>query len=132
MPDIFERASRAKLRFDTPKGSLTVEDLWDLPLTGATGRANLNSIAIGLNRRLQETAVSFVPTAGSVSDGRDQLGLDVVRHVIEVRVAEAAERTTAAEKAQTKARIRELIAQKRDAALADKSIEDLEALVASL
>ena len=57
----FEKASRIRLRFDTPQGSLTVEDLWQLPLTSRTGRANLDDIAKSLNRQLKETAEeSFV------------------------------------------------------------------------
>lgn len=30
---IFEQASRQKLRFETSAGKLSIEDLWDLPLT---------------------------------------------------------------------------------------------------
>jgi hypothetical protein len=38
---LFQKATRAKLRFETPKGLLSVEDLWDLPLTSAINKANL-------------------------------------------------------------------------------------------
>ena len=31
--NIFEQAARQAFRFESPKGFLTVEDLWNLPLT---------------------------------------------------------------------------------------------------
>ena len=47
--NIFEQASRNKLRFDTNiKGVISTEDLWDLPLTSDTGRVNLDDIAKAL------------------------------------------------------------------------------------
>ena len=54
MEQMFEKASRAKIRFETSKGSLTVEDLWDLPLTSNTGKADLDDIARGLHSQLKE------------------------------------------------------------------------------
>ena len=47
--DIFEQASRLKLRFPSPLGTLSTEDLWHLPLTSTTGKANLNDIGKALN-----------------------------------------------------------------------------------
>ena len=59
---MFEQASRLKLRFTTARGSLSVEDLWDLPLTSTTGKPNLDDIAKSLNRELRATSeeTSFV------------------------------------------------------------------------
>ena len=45
--NLFEIASRKKLRIPTTKGDLTVEQLWDLPLK-STG-LSLDKIAIDLN-----------------------------------------------------------------------------------
>ena len=59
--NLFEHASRNKLRFASPKGDLSVEDLWDLPLTSTTGKANLDDIARDLYHQIDSKAViSFV------------------------------------------------------------------------
>ena len=85
---IFEQATRAKLRFATPKGTLSVEDLWELPLTSKTGQANLDDIAKGLHRELKANdEVSFVEektTANTVTN----LKFEVVKSVINTLVVE--------------------------------------------
>ena len=60
---MFEKAARLKLRFDTSKGLVTVEDLFDLPLTVRNGGASLDNIAKGIARLIRETETeSFVLT----------------------------------------------------------------------
>ncbi len=132
-PD-FERASRLKLRFDSPKGQLTVEDLWDLPLTSATNRANLDSIAVALHRQTREAAevVSFVDKTAPTGSDELLLKFEIVRHVIRVRVAERDAARDLADRAEKKKRILALIEQKKDEALAGKSVEELLALAESL
>lgn len=133
--DLFEQASRLKIRFDSPLGQLTTEDLWGLPLTSPSGaRANLDAIAMDLHRQTNEVAevVSFV-TAKAPS-GSDELLLkfEVVKHVIGVRVAERDQAKEAADRKAKKQRLLELIAQKQDAELAGKSVDELRALAESL
>ena len=48
----FEKASRLKLRFNTAKGDITVEDLWDLKLESRNG-FDLESVAQSLNRAVK-------------------------------------------------------------------------------
>ena len=43
--NIFERASRRKLRFDTVVGLLATEQLWELPLTAKGERPDLDKLA---------------------------------------------------------------------------------------
>lgn len=129
---LFEKAARLKLRFDTPKGALSAEDLWDLPLTSSQNRANLNDLAVGLYRKLQDSApISFVDAAIK-TDEVTQLRFDLVKHVIDVRVAENAVRAQEHEKARKRGRIMELIANKEEEQLAGKSTDELRELLAGL
>lgn len=127
---MFEKASRMKLRFETSKGALSAEDLWDLPLTSTTGKACLDDAEKAARQALREGEfdVSFV-NPGKKSDEVAQLRLDILRHVITVKVAENAAATKARENAERKQRILALIADKEDKALGEKSIEELRALV---
>jgi hypothetical protein len=130
---MFEKATRLKLRFESTKGLLSVEDLWDLPLqTTRSGAASLDSVAIGLNRQIKEaTTVSFVDETTRANDEL-QLKFDVVKHIIEVRKAENAAAALKRERETTKQRILEIIAKKQDQSLENASIEELQQKLASL
>lgn len=128
---MFEQAVRLKLRFTTSVGLLSTEDLWDLPLTSARG-ADLNDIAKGLNRELKAAANEDFVNPTAKSDDALQLKFDVVRRVIDVRLAERAAERTTAERRDKKDRLLELIARKQDESLAAKSVEELTAMVEAL
>jgi hypothetical protein len=129
---MFEKASRLKVRFDTGKGQLTIEDLWDLPLTSNTGRVNLDDIAIGLNKQLKnDDDVSFV-VKDRKSDSVVQLKFDIIKHIIEVRLAENEANAKARQNAEQKQRILQLIADKQDEALKGKSLEELHTMITEL
>ena len=127
--NIFEQAARKKFRFDSSKGQLTVEQLWDLPLTG--NGVNLDDIARGLFRQVKETdsEVSFVKPAVK-SDASLQAKFDIVKHIIDVKVADrdAAEKAAATRAKNQK--IMALIDQKQDEKLSSASIEELRAMLA--
>lgn len=130
---IFEKASRQKIRFATDKGQLTTEDLWDLPLTSQTGKANLDDIAKGLFRVLKETAeVSFVTPVSTDENSLTKLKFDIVKHVIEQRILD---RDAAAEREKNRQRkqlLQGIIAQKENDALLGSSLEDLKKMMDSL
>lgn len=135
--DLFEQASRLKLRFYSPMGSLTVEDLWDLPLTSPTGRsrANLDSIAIALHKQTRESAetVSFVTPSSSTSQAAElDLKFQLVKYIISVRVAERDAAKEASDRKEKKQRLLELIARKQDQELEGKSLEELTQMVEAL
>lgn len=124
---MFEKASRQKLRFESPVGLLSTEDLWDLPLTSKTGRANLDDIARALHVKIKDGAdVSFVTPAEPADEALD-LRFNVVKHIIDVRVAERDKKAEAAARAEQKRKLLDLIGQKQDEELSAKSIEELRA-----
>lgn len=129
---MFEKATRMKLRFATPQGQLTVEDLWDLPLESKNGRANLKDIAIDLSRQLktQDDVPAFIQTEVSTpATAVIQLKFDIVKKIYEVKVAEKQAADSAAETKAFNQRILELIANKKDEELQGKSIEELQAML---
>lgn len=92
--DLFERATRRQFRFETPKGLISVEEVWQLPLEAPAGRASLDALAVALDAKVNAAPrKSFVnATAGVDPDTRAKF--DIVLHVINVK---SAERTAAAD-----------------------------------
>ena len=129
---MFEKATRLKLRFTTSVGPVMAEDLWDLPLTSTRGRPNLDDVARDLHKQLKSGVdVSFV-TKAQKSDEIVQLKFDIVKHIIDVRLVENEAVAKAKEIAEKKQQILGLIANKENAALAEKPIEELRKLVEAM
>lgn len=129
--NIFEQAARTKLRFTTDIGSLSVEQLWDLPLESKAGRLSLDLIAIDLHEQLEKVKTkSFV--SGSKKDPVTQLRFDIVKQIIDTRVAENAAKTEAKQRDGQIAKLSETLAKKKDAALENLSVDELEAQLLKL
>lgn len=86
--NIFEQASRAKLRYETSRGLMTVENLWELPLTSkVVDKPNLDAIALELYQQIEaQGTTSFVKA--KKKDEILQLKFDIVKHIIETVQAE--------------------------------------------
>ena len=127
---MFERASRKALRFNSPKGLLTVEDLWQLPLTSAKN-ANLDDIARGLHAELKTETISFV-TKTDAADEDTKLAFNIVKHIIDVRLAENEAKRNASERSEKRQQLLALIAAKETEQLAGQSLDDLRKMAESL
>lgn len=122
----FEKASKLKLRFSTAKGEVSVEDLWDFSLT------SLDTIAKAVNKRLkEESEESFISTR-TTSNAVMGLRLDILKHIIAVKLAEKDAAASRAEKQAKMQQLKELIASKANAALAEKSLDELQKMMAEL
>lgn len=130
---MYEKATRLKLRFSSPQGLLSVEDLWDLPLTSNRNTlANLNSIAKDVSKQLKAEGEEDFVNPKSGADEVLQLKLDVVKHVIQIRQAENEAAKAVADRKEKKARLLELIQRKQDQALEGKPLEELQEMLSSL
>lgn len=116
---MFEQATRQKLRISSSFGNLSVEDLWDLPLT------KLNDIAKVLKRTLKDSEEDDFLEERSIKGTEDQLRFDIVLHVLNTKKAENKARLDAKEKKEQKNRLLEILARKQDAALENLSEEEL-------
>lgn len=127
--ELFVHATRNKFRFNSSVGLLSVEDLWDLPLT-AGNKANLDAIAVELNRTLKGSEESFV--SQSKRNTQVEQKLEIVKYVIEQKMADAASAVEAKNRAEQRSMIRDLITQKEQDGLKALSIDELRALEKNL
>lgn len=129
---VFEKASKKKLRFNTNKGELCADQLWDLPLESKVGALNLDDIARGLFKQLKnDDSVSFVNKENK-SDELVQLRFDVVKHIIEVRLAENQAKSQARSNSEKKQQLMEILVQRENEVLKEKSPEEIKAMIASI
>ena len=130
--NIFEQASRLRIRFNSPKGSLTVEDLWSLPLTSKTGKANLDDIARGLSKEIKEKAEESFVTPASGPNKALSVAFEIVKHIIAERIVERDAKADAADRAAKKQALLEAIAKAENEQLTTGTLEELKARLATI
>lgn len=116
---IFEKASKAKLRFATNKGLLTTEDLWDLSLE------SLDTIAIAADKALETAGKKSFIGKKNTENIVLTLQLDVLKHIIEVKLTEKEAKAARAVKSAKVAQLKEIIGRKSLTDLENKSTDDL-------
>lgn len=126
--NIFEKATKLKLRFPTLAGEVTTEQVWDLPLTARrSGQPDLDTTAQTLDSELKKIPEkSFVrKNDNSVARERLELALEIVKHVIAHKQADSdnAEKRLARE--QQKIRLKAILASKEEKELEGLSKEDI-------
>jgi hypothetical protein len=131
--NIFEQASRMKLRFPSSVGDLTTENLWELQLTARGSQPDLDKVARAVHsqlRTLQEG--SFVNLNPDPRVAELELKLEIAKHVIASKLADAEAAQKALELTDRKRRLLAALASKQDAELLSMSREEIEAEIAKL
>lgn len=125
MEKMFEAAVRGKYRYPY-KGLISTEDLWDLKLS------ELDSIFKTLNTQVKKEKEESLLATKSAADTELETKISIIRYIVATKQAEAEKARSAMENAARKQHILQLIADKQDAELASKSLEELQAMVASM
>lgn len=130
--DIFQRALINKLRFESVRGEITTEQLFDLPLQSKTG-FDLDSVAKNANQRLKAvTEESFVTATSSPGKSMAELRLDVVKAVIQYRIDENRKRLDAAQRAAQREKLEAVLGRKQDEELDKLSPAEIQARLDAL
>jgi hypothetical protein len=127
--DIYKKASQLGLRFSTSKGVLSVESLWDKKLS----LTFIEDLVRGAKKKLKgdnDDELSFLDSSKKVDEG-DQLAFDILKDVYLTRKAENEALRTEKERKENNEKIMALIQEKKEGALRDKSVEELEAMLAN-
>lgn len=123
MADLFKIATKKAYRFNY-KGLITVEDLWDLSVE------ELDKIYKSLKKQQKNNTEESLLQTVSTEDKELQNKIDIIKTIVNDKlVARDKAQKAAAKKAQNQ-RILEIMADKQDAALKEKSIEELQAMLA--
>lgn len=122
-------ALEQKWRFPSKRGPLTIEDLFDLPLTKNNG-LNLDTVAIEINKQFQEKqgSTSFVEstTEKSAEIKKLETMLEIVKTIIKQRQDEHEYKLNKAALDSKRKELQRLIDQKQNEALASLSVDELQ------
>ena len=126
MTNIFAVASRKKLRFQSNKNKLTVEDLWDIPLDSAT-QTSINSLFVETNAKLNESKSVGLVAKPSKDTVDLQLRIDILTEIYNIRNQESIDAKQAAANAEHNQRILAHIERKEDEELSNLTTDELRA-----
>jgi hypothetical protein len=130
---VYKYAAQNRLRFESVRGDLTVEQLFELPLTSRTG-FDLDTVARTVSTELKSLASeSFVNTEKTDPRQRPlEVALEIVKDVIKTKQEENDARLNKAKKAEERKKILDAIGAKKDQQLTQASLEELEQKLTAL
>lgn len=124
---MYKQAAQLKLRFETPKGVLSAENLFDLSMT------DLSTTIKKVNAQLKkeqttDNELAFLEGT-DVVESQNSLRFKILKDVYMTKKDARDAAALDYEKKQKKQRIAEIIAKKKEEALENMSIEELEAML---
>ena len=130
--EIYKKAAKKKLRFSTNRGSLPVEQLFDLP------KEEIRQLVIKAREdarkssgEINDSELSFLDSPAKAKATDDELRFEILK---DIYLTKKNAEEKALKKAEIKAnnkKVLELIARKQDEALEKKSIKELEKMLES-
>jgi hypothetical protein len=130
--EIFAIAAREQYRFATPRGLVTVEALWQMPLSAKDG-FDLNNTAKAVNNELKAMAEeSFVDEKPVPGRQHTENRLEIVKYVIATKMAENTAARSAIAKKEEKQKLLTLLDDKNNEELKKLSPAELRARIEAL
>lgn len=115
--NIFEYAVRNKLRFPY-KGTISTEDLWDLPVT------ELDKIFKVLNKKNKTNEEESLLSTSSV-DMDTLISIDIIKYIVNYKLKKKEENEQAKKRSEDRQFIMDIVEKKRKQSLEDKTEEEL-------
>lgn len=120
---MYKEASRLGLRFSSPRGMLSVEQLWQLPIV------TLDDMAVSLEKAYKESANKSFIVKKTKKNKEIKLAFDIVLDVLTTKVEEQESAKQAAEIKLHNEKIYEKIEKLEDKELDNKSKKELLKLI---
>lgn len=115
--NIFEYAVRNKLRFPY-KGTISTEDLWDLPVT------ELDKIFKVLNKKNKTNEEESLLSTSSV-DMDTLISIDIIKYIVNYKLKKKEENEQAKKRSEDRQLIMDIVEKKRKQSLEDKTEKEL-------
>lgn len=122
MADLFKVAVKKKYRFNY-RGLISVEDLWDLSVE------DLDKIFKSLKSQQRNASEESLLQAVSKEDKELNNKIEIIKIIVADKLAASDRAKKAAAQRMQNQRILEIMADKQDAALKEKSVEELQAML---
>jgi len=130
--EIYKKASKKKLRFSTNRGSLSVEQLWDLP------KEEIRQLVIKAREaakkssgEVSDTELSFLDAPAKTKATDDELRFEILKDIYLTKKSAEEKAQKKAEAKRNNQKLLDIIARKQDEALEKKSIKELEKMLES-
>jgi hypothetical protein len=125
MEKMFEFVLKNKVRFPY-KGLVSVEDLFDLSVR------DLDSVFKTLNAQVKKSQEESLLATKTKEDETLAIQIEVVKHIVKTKLDEAEAAKQSREVKEKKQKLMEIIAAKKDEALRNASVEELQTMLDNL